>query len=288
MQYREYIPESQLSRFVRYFWVFEKKPEEKLFERDVFFPDVDSIMVFQVKGAVSVDLDEGIRHSAGSVAVLAGAKKSIDAFFPDEHLLVGVTLKPGAATALRLFSPQEVHGLAALDVNRSTRVIEQCQNIPQEAELSSLLRPVKDYLYQHIKQRSEKLCRNQKSVTEGLPPFGSKLGSITGGLTLRQIERISRLDAGYTPQQYASLKACTTARKLIFTQTYSNFSDLALQLGFCDQPHFCKVFKKWFGMSPGEYDSRFAPFRSVMTGENRMFTYTTEKRFFLDVCQDCC
>lgn len=279
MRYREYIPGPELSSFVRYFWAFEKKPEDTLFKRDIFFPEVDSIMVFQVKGAVCVETDEGTGPISGETAVLAGAKKCVNAFFPGEHLLVGMALKPGAATHLGLFSPQDVRGVASLDFNTSTRVIELCRDIPQGSDLSALFGPVKEYLHQRIRQRSERINRNQVSVLESLPPFGSKLSSAAeaGGLSLRQIERLSLFNTGYTPRQFTALKACSMARKMIFTQTYSTLSDLALQLGFYDQPHFCKVFKRWCGMSPSEYNRYFAPFRNIVTGKNRMFTYQNRK-----------
>ncbi len=272
MYYCEYMPDPQLSGFVRYFWVFEKRAEDTLFERDVFFPEVDSIMVFQVKGAVCVESDHGTRHTTGKIAVLAGAKKSIDASFPGEHLLVGVSLKPGAARMLGLFSPQEVHGLASFDFAASNRVIDICRDLYKESDIAALLEPVKEYLYQRFRQYSESLFRNQVSVLDRIPPFGSRLcsGAGSGGLSLRQIERISLMDSGYTPQQFAALKACTIARKLIFTKTYNSFSNLALDLGFYDQPHFCRVFKRWCGMSPREYDYRFASFRYMIDGKCKM------------------
>ena len=41
------------------------------------------------------------------------------------------------------------------------------------------------------------------------------------------------------------------ARKLLVSEM--SLSDIATETGFCDQGHFSKNFKKFYGVSPGEY-----------------------------------
>ena len=57
---------------------------------------------------------------------------------------------------------------------------------------------------------------------------------------------------GLTIQQYLIRLRIGKAKKLLCATSYS-ITDIALETGFCDCQHFCKVFKQLEGITPTQY-----------------------------------
>jgi len=64
--------------------------------------------------------------------------------------------------------------------------------------------------------------------------------------------RFFKKKTGTTPQRYIMEQRVQMAKRLI-EQTDMKFSDIAIQVGFCDAPHLTKVFKKFYSLNPQEY-----------------------------------
>ena len=58
--------------------------------------------------------------------------------------------------------------------------------------------------------------------------------------------------AGYSPIQYAIRRRLGEAQSLL-SMTALSISEIALRLGFDNQSHFHSLFKKYIGMTPGQY-----------------------------------
>jgi len=63
---------------------------------------------------------------------------------------------------------------------------------------------------------------------------------------------------GLPPRHTLRLHQFTDAVKL-FHAPSTRLTDIALQSGFYDQPHFIRTFREFAGMTPGEYKKRMAP-----------------------------
>lgn len=55
-----------------------------------------------------------------------------------------------------------------------------------------------------------------------------------------------------TPFNYQMLLRMNSALQLL-TDKEQTIKDIAFELGFTDNAHFCKTFKKFYGVTPGEY-----------------------------------
>jgi AraC-like DNA-binding protein len=64
-----------------------------------------------------------------------------------------------------------------------------------------------------------------------------------------------RLSTGYSPMAYVLRRRVERAR-LQLVQGYQKLSDLAVELGFCDQSHFTRIFRRMTGLTPGQYARR--------------------------------
>lgn len=80
----------------------------------------------------------------------------------------------------------------------------------------------------------------------------AKLASLAG-LSLRQLERVFKKHLHCTPTQWLRELRCRYAKRLVL-QGYSSKA-AAAELNYASDAHFCREFKKVFGVSP----QRFAP-----------------------------
>ena len=65
------------------------------------------------------------------------------------------------------------------------------------------------------------------------------------------LQRVFMEQIGVTPHEYLQAYRVAEARKRLITSEET--ADLAVQLGFCDQSHFSRVFRKIMGVSPRRY-----------------------------------
>lgn len=73
------------------------------------------------------------------------------------------------------------------------------------------------------------------------------------GYTCRTIQRQFRQDTGMSPKAFSRILRCQSAIKTIHLRQQLSFSDLAFDLGFSDQSHLLREFKKFVSTTPCEY-----------------------------------
>lgn len=76
------------------------------------------------------------------------------------------------------------------------------------------------------------------------------------GYTARTLERQFKADIGLTPKGFSRAIRCQSAIYDINHRNDIGFSDLACDLGFTDQSHFLREFKKLVSATPLEYQNR--------------------------------
>lgn len=76
------------------------------------------------------------------------------------------------------------------------------------------------------------------------------------GYTSRTIHRSFRQDTGMSPKAFSRIIRCQSALYSLNQRTEISFLDLALELGFSDQPHFQREFKKLVSTTPLDYQKR--------------------------------
>ena len=70
----------------------------------------------------------------------------------------------------------------------------------------------------------------------------------------RQLQRYTRQELGCPPQQFLNHLRLRDAQSLLVKSESVKWT--AIQLGFKQVSHFCRVFKRYAGMTPGEYRIR--------------------------------
>jgi len=187
----------------------------------------------------------GTRLEAGVVSFLPG------------HRYFGVRFVPGIFPDFLTVSAHEIieNELDLHDVSAdSESLLEQVVN---SINFSQQVNAVNQFL-------SNKSRRTPSKVTSQIiAKIRQQKGNIQvqdlekfSGYTTRTIQRMFKNDIGLTPKGFSRAIRCQSA---IYTINHGNdlvFSDCALDLGFSDQSHFLKEFKKLVNITPQEYQNR--------------------------------
>ena len=89
------------------------------------------------------------------------------------------------------------------------------------------------------------------------------------GVSERTVERLVKARTGFSPVFWRSLARVRKAAKVIKAYTahkdslnracdvrYMSMSDIAAECGYADQAHMNREFRRWFGVSPGVFQSQ--------------------------------
>ena len=104
----------------------------------------------------------------------------------------------------------------------------------------------RDSLLEQVRDLVERIAIDREIVRVG------QLASLMG-LSLRPLQRAFRKYVGVTPKWVIQRYRLHEAAEQLATGGQVDLTDLALRLGYFDQAHFARDFKKVVGRSPGEY-----------------------------------
>jgi AraC-like DNA-binding protein len=78
------------------------------------------------------------------------------------------------------------------------------------------------------------------------------------GIGVRALQRLFAEYVGVSPKWVIQRYRLHEAAERIAAGEVRDWADLALDLGYADQAHFIRDFRRWVGRSPGDYARRFA------------------------------
>ena len=80
------------------------------------------------------------------------------------------------------------------------------------------------------------------------------------GISSRQIERLIRQYHSMSFSHYLRMRRLETAKKML-ASPFTSIKDIADALGYDDFSYFCRIFRNYTGLTPGEYAKRCNPTR---------------------------
>jgi transcriptional regulator GlxA family with amidase domain len=89
-----------------------------------------------------------------------------------------------------------------------------------------------------------------------------ELASIAG-ISRFHMVRLFRVATGCSPMEYHMRQRVERSKQLLMRNDVP-MCEIAATLGFCDQSHFTRTFRRVAGMSPGQYARSVAGLREVM------------------------
>jgi len=131
------------------------------------------------------------------------------------------------------------------------RIFESIVKAPRLQEQMKLFN---DYLAPHLMGRTSKLTT--MVIQQALGHRGDlRIQQLEekSGYTGRTIHRQFSQDTGMSPKTFCRIVRCQAALETLNTGHDVSFSELALDLGFSDQSHFLRDFKKLVSTTPCDY-----------------------------------
>ena len=91
----------------------------------------------------------------------------------------------------------------------------------------------------------------ERAVSSG-SPYSVGNSARAAGLSVDHFSTLFRSSTGYGPTDYFQRRRVHRSCQLLLNPRPS-VTEIAADLGFSDAPHFCRVFKRYKGMTPSEY-----------------------------------
>ena len=241
--YMEYQPCSELKPYIRCFWEM-KKPSETL-----VIPDTCMDIMFDINYSDNkiVSTFCGINDTAFQAALSDESHKLISTF--------GIRFYAWAAV---LFSEDSMEHVKNIYVNaehyfgRLKKEIEEL--LFEAADISSRIAITEKYLLKQIHPE-----RNNRIVMETVSRILLRKGNIKifqleqeVHTSSRQIERVFKEYVGISPKQLSSLVRYQYLWNDIIYKRDFNILDEVHQLGYTDQAHLLRDFKRFHRMTPSE------------------------------------
>ena len=175
------------------------------------------------------------------------------------HHYFGVRFSPGVIPGFINVLAEELteRELDLLEVSGfAQRIFE---NIVQAPLLGDQMRLFNDYLAPRLMGRTSALTA--MVIQQALRHRGDiriqQLEDLSG-YTSRTLHRQFSQDTGMSPKTFCRIIRCQAALETLNTQHDVSFSELALDLGFSDQSHFLRDFKKLVSTTPCDYQRTMA------------------------------
>ncbi|MDR7104277.1 AraC-like DNA-binding protein [Pseudomonas frederiksbergensis] len=173
------------------------------------------------------------------------------------HHYFGVRFSPGVIPGFINVLAEELteRELDLLEVSGfAQRIFE---NIVQAPLLGDQMRLFNDYLAPRLMGRTSALTA--MVIQQALRHRGDiriqQLEELSG-YTSRTLHRQFSQDTGMSPKTFCRIIRCQAALDTLNTQHDVSFSELALDLGFSDQSHFLRDFKKLVSTTPCDYQRK--------------------------------
>ncbi|ROM49047.1 AraC family transcriptional regulator [Pseudomonas poae] len=173
------------------------------------------------------------------------------------HHYFGVRFAPGVIPGFINVLAEELteQELDLLEVSGfAQRIFE---SIVQAPHLSDQMRLFNDYLAPRLMGKTSRLTA--MVIQQALHHRGAiriqQLEDLSG-YTSRTLHRQFSQDTGLSPKTFCRIIRCQAALDTLNTQHDVSFSQLALDLGFSDQSHFLRDFKKLVSTTPCDYQRK--------------------------------
>lgn len=221
-----------------------------------FTVDHDASMTYAVPdGCIDIlfdcDPDNPAARVCGTTLEARAADMNCD------HPYFGVRFAPGVIPDFLDISAEELtnHEINLFDVVPKGRLA--FERIVQAQDLSQQMAIFNQYFTPGITRQPSTLtaqalgmiCQQNGNLRI------EELEALTG-YTCRTIQRQFRQDTGLSPKAFCRAIRCQSALNSIHHADGLSFSDMALDLGFSDQSHFLREFKKLVNTTPLDYQRR--------------------------------
>jgi len=265
MQHQEFEPPEELRDAVRCFWYSRRDSDgsESTFE---VLPDGYAEVIFYFGNGLNISKDESWQSLPSPF--LVGLLNRPVVFRSKGCLeIIGVRCFPWTVFDL-LGLPSGNDGVRIFDhpVVLLQPVLSQWM---QSGRIEEAIAEVKEY-FQRARLRietSSMLFKAGVAMRKANGAIPVSQVAAAAHATARTLERRFKQSSGFTVKDVSSVMRFEQARNQLWLDPCRNLADLAQELGYADQSHLSREFKRYGGITPGAF-SRKAKERQQIAGDD--------------------
>lgn len=251
MEHKEFEAPVELQDTIKCFWYNRKDFGEIPSDFEVV-PDGYAEIIFHFGSTLNISYD-GVLHPLPSPFIMGLLNQPAVFNTKDTMEIIGIRCFPWTVFDL-LGLPSGKDGLHLLE-HPVTALQFQLHPLIQAGQIQEAIALVTAYFIR---------LRSQVGVNTMLFKAGSAMRAASGTLpvsevavsahaTIRTLERKFKQSSGYTVKDVSALMRFEQVRNHLWLYPDSNLAGLAHELGYTDQSHLSREFKRYTGMTPAAF-----------------------------------
>lgn len=267
MQYVSQRPDPPLSCFIDRLWYWDDSPCAKPRERVLPYGNMSLIISLSAARVHVYHGDSGrLSHTLGA-SLITGATSKAWIIDPAEvQTSVGVQFHHGGALPFLRVCPSELYNrdLSLEDIWGAEAGDLRIQ-VLEAPSIHARFRILQESLLAKLPRGSAPNPVVQYAVSElQTIPTTSTIAEIAFrcGVSQARLIDLFRRSVGMAPKVFARVQRFQQTLQRIEAGKAINWTTIALDCGYYDQPHFNHDFRAFAGMSPGEYVALKGPYRN--------------------------
>jgi len=248
MSYQVIAPPPSLKKYVNYFWALDAEIDAAVPKTFTVMSSGEPGLIFQQCAGVFTGFE---KEPLPQLFVFGQATQYGQLECSGSFRSIGISLQPTALKSLFGLDAKELTDenicISNLSKTSLSEQLLECNSAQQQASC------IFNFLQAQIKQHDTENKKLQYAVTA--LQQGKKLPFVLHELNLseRSLERLFLTHIGITPILYARICRFQSSLTLMRQGRARSLTDVAYSLGYFDQAHFIRDFKKFAGVSPGIY-----------------------------------
>lgn len=232
---------SDLASFIQFYWIvrWDLRNRPPYISETLAFPSVNIVIEPRRSGVYGVVTKKFSRKLRGRGRAF-GVKFRPGMFFP-------LLQSPVSALTDRVVSLDTVFGKAGINLQRTILADHDERNCVKAAEAFFTGRlHIETPLNRDLRDTVERIAQDRNIVRV------DQISSLMG-VGIRSLQRTFAKYVGVSPKWVIRRFRLQEAAEALIRVEKKDLLPLALELGYFDQAHFCRDFKRVVGYAPGEY-----------------------------------
>ncbi len=263
MNYRTYIPNPALSKYIKCYWTLENLYKEITFSKEKVFPDGCIELVFHFGDLYRKYKRDDSSELMPKSFIHGQLKEFIEIEATGKTGILSIRFHPNGLRPFMAFDINEITGqtLSLQDLwEKEGEILEE--KILNAASNEHRISLLEIFLLNKLKRAVENDSVIEHCVNSIIKNDGNiSISKLANNLNIgrRHLERKFISIVGISPKLLSRIIRFQNTLNLIEHEKFSNLTMVAYKSGFYDQAHFIKDFKEFTGLNPKQYFSENFP-----------------------------